>query len=266
MMRVPLSKVRSTPTPGKPHLPWATVRCSAVSSSTCSIILLIWKACGRRAVRGAARSAATAAAASPRLWSGNGLTLSSCRPEQEQRKAVKAQRRAGLSGKALLDDFGDDVADLVDMADGLGRQSGCVRCFASELAMPFRALAAPRPCTRISTPPAYPHSSCPIRAQVQAISCSISCSIYWGMPFQLPLQSSKTEASTYMTCVLPQERRHRRRLQADHHLAALRRRAGVRRRSQGPQHRRRRPAAAGAAARAARQIRRRAREADRRRR
>ncbi len=39
---------------------------------------------------------------------------------------MKAQRRAGLSGKALLDDFGDDVADLVDMADGLGRQSGCV--------------------------------------------------------------------------------------------------------------------------------------------
>ena len=46
---------------------------------------------------------------------------------QEQRKAVKAQRRAGLSGKALLDDFGDDVADLVDMADGLGRQPGCAR-------------------------------------------------------------------------------------------------------------------------------------------
>jgi len=52
---------------------------------------------------------------------------------QEQRKAVKAQRRAGLSGKALLDDFGDDVADLVDMADGLGRQSGCAAFYSSEL-------------------------------------------------------------------------------------------------------------------------------------
>ena len=53
------------------------------------------------------------------------LSLAMHGGQQEQRKAVKAQRRAGLSGKALLDDFGDDVADLVDMADGLGRQSGC---------------------------------------------------------------------------------------------------------------------------------------------
>lgn len=33
---------------------------------------------------------------------------------REERKQMKAQRRAGLSGKALLDDFVDDVADLVD--------------------------------------------------------------------------------------------------------------------------------------------------------
>ena len=37
---------------------------------------------------------------------------------------MRAQRRAGFSGQALLDDFGDDVADLVDMANGGGRQSG----------------------------------------------------------------------------------------------------------------------------------------------
>lgn len=33
---------------------------------------------------------------------------------RQERKQMKAQRRAGLSGKALLDDFVDDVADLVD--------------------------------------------------------------------------------------------------------------------------------------------------------
>ena len=32
---------------------------------------------------------------------------------KEERKRMKAQRRAGLSGKALLDDFQDDIADLV---------------------------------------------------------------------------------------------------------------------------------------------------------
>ena len=39
---------------------------------------------------------------------------------------MRAQRRAGMSGQALLDDFGDDVADLVDMANGGDRQPGCV--------------------------------------------------------------------------------------------------------------------------------------------
>jgi hypothetical protein len=29
-----------------------------------------------------------------------------------------------MSGQALLDDFGDDVADLVDMANGNDRQPG----------------------------------------------------------------------------------------------------------------------------------------------
>jgi U3 small nucleolar RNA-associated protein 3 len=33
---------------------------------------------------------------------------------RDERKQMKAQRRAGLSGKALLDNFVDDVADLVD--------------------------------------------------------------------------------------------------------------------------------------------------------
>ena len=33
---------------------------------------------------------------------------------RQERKQQRAQRRAGLSGKALLDDFADDVADLVD--------------------------------------------------------------------------------------------------------------------------------------------------------
>jgi U3 small nucleolar RNA-associated protein 3 len=36
---------------------------------------------------------------------------------REERKRMKAQRRAGLSGKALLDDFADDVADLVGDGD-----------------------------------------------------------------------------------------------------------------------------------------------------
>ena len=36
---------------------------------------------------------------------------------KEERKSLKAQRRAGLSGKALLDDFADDIADLVDGKD-----------------------------------------------------------------------------------------------------------------------------------------------------
>lgn len=33
---------------------------------------------------------------------------------KEERKKLKAQRRAGLSGKALLDDFEDDIKDIVD--------------------------------------------------------------------------------------------------------------------------------------------------------
>lgn len=37
---------------------------------------------------------------------------------QEQRKSLKAQRRAALSGKALNDDFADDVAELVAAAGG----------------------------------------------------------------------------------------------------------------------------------------------------
>eukprot|EP00887_Chlorella_sp_A99_P005929 scaffold29.g5929.t1 len=36
---------------------------------------------------------------------------------KEERKRLKAQRRAGLSGKALLDDFADDIADIVTAAD-----------------------------------------------------------------------------------------------------------------------------------------------------
>lgn len=39
---------------------------------------------------------------------------------KDERKRLKAQRRAGLSGKALLDDFQDDIADIVA---GAGRQS-----------------------------------------------------------------------------------------------------------------------------------------------
>jgi len=37
---------------------------------------------------------------------------------QEQRKGLKAQRRAALSGKALQDDFADDVAELVAATEG----------------------------------------------------------------------------------------------------------------------------------------------------
>lgn len=39
---------------------------------------------------------------------------------KDERKRLKAQRRAGLSGKALLDDFQDDIADLVHGNDDLG--------------------------------------------------------------------------------------------------------------------------------------------------
>ena len=37
---------------------------------------------------------------------------------KDERKKLKAQRRAGLSGKALLDDFQDDLADLVGSGSG----------------------------------------------------------------------------------------------------------------------------------------------------
>ena len=39
---------------------------------------------------------------------------------KDERKKLKAQRRAGLSGKALLDDFQDDLADLVNGGEDLG--------------------------------------------------------------------------------------------------------------------------------------------------
>ena len=39
---------------------------------------------------------------------------------KDERKRLKAQRRAGLSGKALLDDFQDDIADLVNENADLG--------------------------------------------------------------------------------------------------------------------------------------------------
>jgi hypothetical protein len=37
-----------------------------------------------------------------------------------QVKALKAQRRAGLTAASLVGDFADEVADLVDAADGSG--------------------------------------------------------------------------------------------------------------------------------------------------
>ena len=43
---------------------------------------------------------------------------------KEERKRLKAQRRAGLSGKALLDDFGDDLADIVDSEKGVDKVFG----------------------------------------------------------------------------------------------------------------------------------------------
>lgn len=63
----------------------------------------------------------------PKLWTlgpaALRLTLSDLYPLQirvplskEERKNLKAQRRAGLSGKALLDDFADDIADIVATA------------------------------------------------------------------------------------------------------------------------------------------------------
>ena len=39
---------------------------------------------------------------------------------KDERKRLKAQRRAGLSGKALLDDFQDDLADIVNGNEELG--------------------------------------------------------------------------------------------------------------------------------------------------
>ena len=45
---------------------------------------------------------------------------------REERKQLKAQRRAGLSGKALLDDFADDVADLIGAGNGAGGGGGGV--------------------------------------------------------------------------------------------------------------------------------------------
>ena len=39
---------------------------------------------------------------------------------RDDKKKLKAQQRAGLSGKALLDDFADDVADLVAGGAGIG--------------------------------------------------------------------------------------------------------------------------------------------------
>ncbi len=44
---------------------------------------------------------------------------------QDQRKSLKAHRRAALSGKGLNDDFADDVADIIAAADGAGRSAGC---------------------------------------------------------------------------------------------------------------------------------------------
>jgi hypothetical protein len=44
---------------------------------------------------------------------------------QEQRKGLKAQRRAALSGKALHDDFADDVAELVAAAGGADGYEHC---------------------------------------------------------------------------------------------------------------------------------------------
>ena len=43
---------------------------------------------------------------------------------KDERKKLKAQRRAGLSGKALLDDFQDDLADLVGSGAGSGNDPG----------------------------------------------------------------------------------------------------------------------------------------------
>lgn len=39
---------------------------------------------------------------------------------KEERKRLKAQRREGLAGRALLDDFADDIADLVAGTGGWG--------------------------------------------------------------------------------------------------------------------------------------------------
>lgn len=36
---------------------------------------------------------------------------------KEERKRLRAQKRAGLSGKALLDDFGDDLVDIIDKSN-----------------------------------------------------------------------------------------------------------------------------------------------------
>lgn len=41
---------------------------------------------------------------------------------KEERKRLQAQKRAGLSGKALLDDFADDVADIVAAAEANNRK------------------------------------------------------------------------------------------------------------------------------------------------
>ena len=48
-----------------------------------------------------------------------------------ERKNLKAQRRAGLSGGAMLDDFADDVADLIQVISCDNRQR--TQCLADSL-------------------------------------------------------------------------------------------------------------------------------------
>lgn len=40
-----------------------------------------------------------------------------CCVAQEERKRLKTARRAGLAGGAILEDFGDEVADIVGASD-----------------------------------------------------------------------------------------------------------------------------------------------------
>ena len=71
--------------------------------------------------------------------------------EQDQRKSLKAHKRAALSGMGLNDDFADDVADIIAAAEGATRSQGCAALYPRSPLHPVAARAAPGSCTNTNT-------------------------------------------------------------------------------------------------------------------